>query len=73
MLFEGQMTKFHMCKYLSFLPIAWYSTGFGFLIISQATLLKDKHIIVGLKEWKVVGRKTQKSSFALFAAISQVF
>jgi len=29
-----------------------------------------EHIIVGLKEWKVVGRKTQKSFFVLFAAIS---
>ena len=45
-------------------------------LISQATSFTDvlrlARLIVRLEEQKVVGRKTRKSSFALFAAISQV-
>ena len=69
--------KFHMYEYLPFPPIASYSTGFGFPIVHlsrkpQPSQIRLARLIVHLEERQVVGRKTGKSSFALFAAISQV-
>ena len=33
MLLEGQTTEFYMDEHLPFLPVAPYSTGFGFSIV----------------------------------------
>ena len=60
-----------------FLPIAAYSTGFGFPIVclsckphhSQMRLVR---LIIHLEEWKLLGGKNQNSSFPLFTAILQV-
>ena len=77
MLLRGQMTEFHMHEHLPFPPFASYSTAFGFLIVhlshkAHPSQMRFARLIVRLEEWKVVGRKTRKSSFALFAVISQV-
>ena len=62
-------------KYLPFLPVVTYTTGFGFLIIcynlTSNTHLKIRpvRLIVCLEEQKVVGRLA-RNPFALFAAIS---
>ena len=59
-----------MYEYLPFLCIASYSTGFGFLIVhlpckAHPLLLRLVRIIVHFEEWKVVGSKTHRTSFAL--------
>ena len=75
MLLGGQTTEFHMYDYLPFLPIAHWFQLSDRSLISQATPSADvacDTIIICLEERKVVGRKTWKSFFALFVAISQV-
>ena len=59
-----------MYEYVPFLFIASYSTGFGFLVVHspckphplQMMLVR---LIVHFEEWKVVGSKTHRTSFAL--------
>ena len=77
MLLGGHMTEFQRSKYLPLLPIASYSTGFGFPIIHLSrkphpSQMRLMWLIIRLQERKVVGRKTRKTSFALFTAISEV-
>ena len=69
-------TEFHMYEYVPFLYIASYSTGFGFLVVHlpckpHPLQMRLVRLIVHFEEWKVVGSKTQRTSFTLFAAISQ--
>ena len=70
MLLEGQTTDFHMYEQLPFLPIAPYSTCFGFpdhSLILQATPFTDERlvrVIIHLQEQKVVKR----DFLALFTA-----
>ena len=71
MLLGGQTTEFHMYNYtlyLSILPIASYSTGFGFLIVCLShnphpSQMRLARLIVCLEEGKVVERKTRKRFF----------
>ena len=65
-----QQVHMTLYKYLPFLPIVLYSTGFSFLIVCLILqAMPETNCLLGRMEscWK-----TWKSFYALFAAISQV-
>ena len=59
MLLGGQTTELHMYEYLPFLPIASYSTGFGFPVVRLSrkphpSQMRLARLLVRLEEGKVV-------------------
>ena len=75
--FSDARQQSFICVNTTFLPIASYSTGFGFLIVClfrkpHLSQMRFARLIVRLEEGEVVERKARRSFSALFAAISQV-